>query len=53
MSVIYKCIHCGKDIESDCIYNGPARDFPKFIADKTKKLSELCDCNNKATKGAK
>lgn len=44
MAVIYNCIYCGKEIKSDCIYDGPAMDFPKFIEEKTKQLSEKCNC---------
>lgn len=44
MAVIYKCVYCGCDIKSDCVYDGPALDFPKFIEEKTKALSEKCSC---------
>lgn len=47
MSVIYKCLHCGKAIKSDCVFEGPISKFQKYIDDKTKELSEKCECRKK------
>lgn len=47
MAVIFKCRYCGKEIESDCHYEGPALEFSKFIADKAKALSDKCECRTK------
>jgi DNA-binding XRE family transcriptional regulator len=47
MAVIYNCIYCGKDIKSNCVYDGPALGFSKFIEEKTKELSDNCECRGK------
>lgn len=50
MAIIYKCIYCTKDIESDCVYEGKMTGFMKFIENKTKELSDKCECQKEIKK---
>ena len=44
MAVIYNCIYCGKAIESDMIYEGNFSELEKWINNKSKELSDKCEC---------
>lgn len=42
--MIYNCIYCGREIKSDCIFEGRVNDFMKFMQEKTRGLSDNCEC---------
>jgi serine protease inhibitor len=47
MPVIYNCIHCGKEIKSDFNYEGSLSGINKWVEEKTRNLSEKCECRKK------
>lgn len=50
MAMVYECIYCKKEIESDCIFEGSVDEFMQFMKDKTKGLSDNCECRKQAVK---
>ena len=49
MAVIYECMYCGKEINSDMCFEGKVIDFKKWFDDKIKQLSDKCECRKEDT----
>ena len=42
--VAYKCMYCGRDILSNCVFEGKFAEFEYFMKAKIKELSDKCKC---------